>query len=139
NTGDSFAQYRAGLVYMIPVGVDKDARIAIEWFEKAAEQGIVEASFQLAYIYHHNDELKDLEKAVELYTHAGELGHTESSYALASYFGLIKDVNERIKWYKKAAELGHVKAQNELGEIYREGSISRRLFYQDTDVKADIN
>jgi hypothetical protein len=80
-------QYSKGQKYE----VSQDFHEAVEWYRKAAEQGLAQAQHSLGYMY------------------AKGKG------------GLPKDAREAVKWYRKAAEQGDVNAQNSLGLMYAKG------------------
>lgn len=139
NQDISACQELMGHMYETGIFLEVNTELSAIWYEKAEKQSHMDDTYSMARTYHHNAEKQDLEKAVELYKRAGELGHAESYYELGSNMGLIKDSDEKVKWFKKAAELGHEKAQNTLGEIYREGSLYRQLFLRDSEIQIDIS
>ncbi|MGH8121069.1 MAG: tetratricopeptide repeat protein, partial [Gammaproteobacteria bacterium] len=51
NSGDVKAQYFLGLMYEREYGVDQDYAAAVQWYLKAAEQGLADAQIRLAQIY----------------------------------------------------------------------------------------
>jgi TPR repeat protein len=59
-------------MYMQGECIEKDSKKAIEWFEKAAEQGLQGSLTTLAMMYEQGDGVeKDTIKAKELYKAAG--------------------------------------------------------------------
>lgn len=50
-TGDTDGQYNVALMYEQGIGVAKDERQAVLWYEKSAEQGNSNAQFNLAVLY----------------------------------------------------------------------------------------
>ncbi|MDA9260795.1 sel1 repeat family protein, partial [Puniceicoccaceae bacterium] len=72
-------------------GVPQDDVEAAKWYRKAAEQGHVEAQYNLGYMY--------------------DFG----------YGGVPEDDTEAVKWYRKAAEQGYAQAQYNLGMAYYYG------------------
>ncbi len=101
-TGDVFAQYHLGLVYLGGGAVKYDdeaerlVRVgaydaeAAKWFQAAADQGHAEARRTLGWMYNS--------------------GH-----------GVPKSSSEAVRWFRLAAEQGDVDAQHSLGHMYHEG------------------
>lgn len=104
NDGDAQAQFELALCYangtdLLGKGVAKNYELAMEWFDKAATQGHIEAKNLLAEHYYHI--------ANNLYF--GENGF-ENNVELA------------FEWCTKAAELGHICAYLLLGNLYTYGA-----------------
>lgn len=74
--GNARAQSQLGSVfYSGKHGVQKDYTNAVFWFQKAAEQGYLNAVFNLALCYEHGRGVaKSTSKALDLYRQAGEEG-----------------------------------------------------------------
>ena len=68
--------------------------------------------------------IKNIDRAIEWYIKAAELGHLESQYRLGEIYydgqEVNKNENEAIKWFKMAADQGKAEAQYYLAVIYRE-------------------
>lgn len=94
--GDASQQNTLGNYYSEFGGVNKDYMKAIYWYEKAAQQGHIEAQFNLGLMYAIGFGNQDYQKAWELQEKAAN-------------------------WYKKAAKQGHMKAQFNLGLLYKDG------------------
>jgi hypothetical protein len=99
--GQPKAQCCLASCYRNGLGVSKDAVKAVEWYRKAAEQGIAEAQFWLGV---HYSQGLDAAEGARWYPNQG-LGAAEGA-----------------RWYRKAAEQGHAGAQNNLGNCYAYGS-----------------
>ncbi|HED18494.1 MAG TPA: sel1 repeat family protein, partial [Gammaproteobacteria bacterium] len=70
--GYAIAQHGLGFMYLEGECVDKNPALAIEWFEKAAQQGLVGSQTTLAMMYEEGRGVEqDIEKANELYRAAG--------------------------------------------------------------------
>lgn len=138
--GDFDSAFDLGVVYRIgSYGQKKDSEMVIKWWTIAGNGDIVDACYNLAVIYHHGDGVKrDLEKAIEWYQKAGELGHKEANGYVASLKAEIEsskrsaereaaEVGEdetfdgTLDWYLKAAEGGDVNAMFKLGNIFAKG------------------
>lgn len=67
-----------GLMYAQDCGVPRDERKAVEWFQKAAEQGLAAAQSNLGVMYAKGCGVpKDERKAVEWYQKAAEQGYAK--------------------------------------------------------------
>ncbi|MBQ7249238.1 MAG: sel1 repeat family protein, partial [Deltaproteobacteria bacterium] len=63
--------------------VPKDESQAVEWYRKAAEQGMAVAQYNLGLMYDHGRGVpKDEGQAMEWYRKAAEQGHAEAQQAL---------------------------------------------------------
>ncbi|EJK46064.1 hypothetical protein THAOC_35290, partial [Thalassiosira oceanica] len=82
-----------------------------------------EAIFSLAQFYFHGELglQKNMQKAVELYTEAAEVGSVDALFniGVAYYFGsgVEKNTAKAVEFYEKAAMQGGVEARHILGEI----------------------
>ena len=95
---------------------------------KAAEQGDVQAQYDLAVMYAKGQGMKkDDAEAVKWYRKAAEQGHADAQYHLGNAYahgrGVAKDESEAVKWFRKAAEQGHAEAQCNFAEAYLFGSV----------------
>ena len=101
---------------------------AAYWYRKSAEQGNMDAQYNLGRYYEwiwEVDGTKDYEEAIKWYTKAEEQGDKRSQARLGfCYFwghGVKQDLKEAVKWYTKSAEQGDVKAQCYLANCYENG------------------
>ena len=98
-----------------------------EKHRKAADQGDVNAQYDLAecYYYGSGGVKKNVSEAMKWYRKAAEQGHVEAEYSLGycCYDGQngAMDYAQAVKWFRKAAEQGHAKAQYFLGHCYYYG------------------
>ncbi len=97
-----------------------------EWYQRAAEQGDVEAMAKMADYYFVGDEVpQSYEEAAKWYRKAAEQGNAGAQYHLGWMYmkgrGVNQDFVESSGWYRKAAEQGDAKAQCNLGMAYHEG------------------
>ncbi|MDQ7003777.1 MAG: tetratricopeptide repeat protein [Ghiorsea sp.] len=80
--GKKKAQYKAATMYQNGIGIEKNLEEAKRWFYQAAQQGHVDAQFQLGLCL-----LKDPSKtneSVQWFTKAAKHNHPQAGYALAS-------------------------------------------------------
>ena len=96
---------------------------AVKWLQKSAEQGQVDAQFQLSRCYEMGRGVgKNLALSVKWLRMAAEQGHEHAQCNLGNaYFnaiGVQKNDGEALLWYSKAAEQGNVDAICGLGIVY---------------------
>ena len=90
---------------------------------KKAEQGDVEAQFNLGYYYHSGEGVEQSEKkALYWWQKAAEQGHAEAQFNLGVVhekgYGVEQSYEKAIHWYTKAAEQGNTNAQNNFDATY---------------------
>ena len=68
-SGDADSQYNIGWMYINGYGLRINDSVALQWWEKASEQGHTDASFSIAMLYNLGDGNvpKDLNKAIDYY------------------------------------------------------------------------
>jgi TPR repeat protein len=123
--GHTNAWFEAGIVYHLGNGVSKNPKEATKWFYKAAgrgneeafeylkkyaEQGLVEAQYNVASLY------KDDYFRRSKITHRVRLQDVMDGVNRT-----VEDDKEVVKWSIKAAEQGHIQAQLDLIDMYRDG------------------
>ena len=118
--------YHTGSVTLNDVTIPRNDKWAVFWYQRAAEQGHVEAQMALGNIYYWgNGTERDYTKAVYWYMKAARQNKPEAQYmvGLMYYFarGLKQDYQQTRYWYQKSAEQGYVYAQLNLGAMYHEG------------------
>jgi uncharacterized protein len=89
--GDARAQLGLAVMYFLGQGVQLNMAAALEWCQKAADQGLAAAQYELGQIYEH------------------------------PWRPELQDVREAAKWYRKAADQNFAKAQDELAAMYEFG------------------
>jgi tetratricopeptide (TPR) repeat protein len=124
----SMLQFALGQAFEVGIGVEKDDSQAVEWYQKAAEQGLIGAMFFLAQKYEFGQGIQsDPEKAMRWYRNAAEGGLSEAQFALGEHYlcdevePLTKHWEEAASWFRKAAEQGHSNAQLRLAGMYEDG------------------
>jgi TPR repeat protein len=123
--GNPLAQSRLAWLYYHGHGVRESDALALQWFERAARQGLAEAQFHLGNMYAYG--LADLPPdadaarlAAQWYFEAARQGHAEAQYSLGILFltgsGVVQDANVARKWITRAAAQGHADAAAYLKE-----------------------
>ncbi len=113
------AQYRKGLSFY----EQQDYTKAVEWFQKAANQGDASAQCYLGFCYEKGHGVQqDYTKAVEWYKKSAEQGQVNAQFNLGVCYerarGVQQDYTKAVEWYKKAANQGYADAQFNLGVCY---------------------
>lgn len=108
---------------------------AMEYYEKAANQGNANAQYQLYTIFYDGYYVdEDEEEAFKWGMKAANQGMKEAEYAIgdAYRFGELGEENdeEAIKWYERAAEHGLAEARTTLGDIYERGGLNVQKNYK---------
>lgn len=125
--GDAAAQTLIGEIYSRGLGVRRDLATAIEWYEKAAEQKVPEALFQLAMILHDGgEEFGDKARAARLIAEAADAGHGLAQFNFAQMLaGDPRTLERAAAYYEKAAKAGLADAQYAMAEIRLQGVAGR--------------
>ena len=129
--GNADAQYALGMEYMVHIQeiMPREAAKAtgVKWFEKAAEQGHVEAQIELAKCYSSGKGVKkDEAEAFKIYKQAADAGSAEAMYELRDFYnlgwgGVTVDKDKARELLRKSAEAGYVEAQRSLGLDFQHG------------------
>lgn len=120
--GHSEAQYAIGWMYQLGKGTVSDQKIALEWYQKAAQQGHLSAQNNLCTVYlglrNFNDALTWCEKAANQ-------GHQKAQFLLGMMYyngqGVTKNMPQSIHWLTKSAEQKYAAAEYKLGFFYKNG------------------
>jgi TPR repeat protein len=121
------AQFNLGKMYNNGLGsIPKNYTKAIEWYEKAADQGYASAQQNLGIMYKTGKGVaKDYAKAFEWFEKAANQGNRNAQYTLGGMYyqgeGLAKDYAKAFEWLEKAADQGDADAQLGLALIYHCG------------------
>ena len=127
--GNAKAQYELGNLYWMNrdslIPIDRDTLMAIQWYEKSADQCYAQAQYILAYIYENaRDNLKNSQRAFDLYKAAADQGFVDALYRMGRIYQYgIKDIvakNDTIalKYYQQAVDSASTAAMLALGLYY---------------------
>jgi len=116
------AMSQIGGMYYLGIGVEQDYVKAAEWYEKAANQGNVDAMTLLGsqYLTGTGTEENQMEVAKWLQK-AADLGNTYAMLWLGQMNYYANNMEKAVEWYQKAAEQGNIDAMNELANMYENG------------------
>ena len=103
-----------------------DYATALKEFRSLAEQGNVDAQYNIGVIYHQVEGVtQDYKKALKWYRLAAEQGDVRAQHNLGNMYyrgqGVTQDYKEAAKWYRLAAEQGLALSQHDLGLLYEKG------------------
>ena len=85
-SGDAEAQYNIGWMYLNGYGLMMNDSKALEWWQRASDQGYTDASFSIAMLYSLGEGQveRDMGKAIEYYLMAVEDGHEDANMIIRS-------------------------------------------------------
>lgn len=118
--GNPQAQARLGLLYYHGHGVRESDAMALQWFDRAARQGLADAQYQLGNMYAYGlaglpADVDGARLAAQWYFEAARQRHAEAQYALGILFltgsGVEQSATEAQRWIEQAAAQGHADAK----------------------------
>ena len=126
--GNKYGLYNLGLFYQEGVGVEQDTITAVFLLMRSADEGLVDAEFDLAMLLRHSEDPileGQLKLAADIFQELAEEGHHRAmfqyGYALAHGAGITRDEEGAVEWYKKAAQYKIPDAMNNLSVMYTAG------------------
>jgi TPR repeat protein len=147
---DASAMKDQGDRYYFGVNASKDNAQAREWYQKAVDNGSVDAMVSLGALYANGQGVaQDYAKAREWYQKAAAKGNADAMYHLGNLYddghGVAQDSAKAREWYQKAADKGSVEAMFTLGLHYDYGYgvaqdyAKAREWYEKAADKGDAN
>jgi len=121
------ACYQLGYTYRFGlVGVEKDGKKALKWYQRAVDAGHLDAYVGLGRMYLLSEGVKkDTARAFDLFAAAAKKGDTAAMTNLAVMYskgtGIAKDKEKAFYWNKKAADAGEKYAQYNTAFYYLKG------------------
>ena len=119
-THNANVQYQIGRRYQNGIGVQLNIRTAMEWYQKAGEQGNEKAQTELGFIYEMND--MD-EKAFVWYQKAAAQGNVHAQCSLGIMYelgrGVSQNIQKAIEWHQKAANQGSLSSKESLKTLIK--------------------
>jgi len=124
--GDAAGESIMGWLYESGKGVAQNDREAVQWYRKAADNGVGSSQLSLAKMYYEGRGVqKDLTKALDWFRAAAEQGDTDAQVWIGDMYqeglGVEKNDAEALKWYRKAALRGDAYGQILLASAYANG------------------
>ena len=136
NGHDVFTEMRIASMYLNGKGTEINISEAVNWLDKASQQGNPDAAYQLGYIYLSDKyNISDINKSNEYYAQAlsgYEKAEEENSNATAEYrigliylnaLGVEQDVDKAINWFAKSTLNGNASAAYKLAVLYENGEV----------------
>src|SRR5947209_10845943 len=125
-TGDTSAQYELGSRYAEGRTIARDPKLAAQWFEKAANQGLASAQYRFGSIYEKGIGVtRDLNVSKPWYQRAADAGNVRAMHNLAVLIAEGSDGKPdypaAANWFKQAAEYGVRDSQFNLAILYARG------------------
>ena len=110
----------------------EDYETAVFWWKKSAEQGFVNAQYNMGVAYHFGvgGVSKDYVQASFWYLSAAKQGYASAMINLGVIYDELENYEQAIYWYKKSAEEGNEKACYNLGIIYHYGKAGKIDYVQ---------
>ena len=144
--GDAESQYELGRQLM--PGTDygaflRNTKECIKYYEMAAEQGVLDAMFNLASTYHYgwSDLEPDAEKEFYWRKRAADAGDLEAAYMVGEMYiegeGTYEDFDRGIHYLKTAAESGYT--ENDILEYYNRVLRVEKTFQDNKEKITPIN
>lgn len=124
--GDAEALNALGTIYAEGQGVPRDDRMALLFFQQAADRGNGAAWFNIGMFHELGRGVPtDVNAAFRFYLKAAERGFPPAQFNVGNMYangiGVKQDPIEAVSWFKKAAEQGVSEAQFNLGLSYELG------------------
>lgn len=112
DVGNAKAQFELASRYIEGRGIGRDSKLAAQWYEKAAAQGLASAQYRLGSLYEKGlGVTRDLAQAKSWYEKAAAQGNVRAMHNLAVLLAEIgengqPDYARAAQWFRKAAEYG---------------------------------
>jgi localization factor PodJL len=124
--GDAAAQFELASRYADGRDIARDAKLAVLWFDKAAQQGLAPAQYRLGTLYEKGLGVERNEiVARDWYQRAAAAGNVRAMHNLAVMLAEggdgKPDYAAAAVWFRKAAELGLRDSQFNLAILYARG------------------
>ena len=128
NQGNSSAQFNVGLLYYMGLGTTQAKGEALNWFRKAADQGVPRAQAFVADVYVNSG---DYAQALGWYRKAAENGDDLAQFMLGFMYTCgpytpwnkvaPTDLTQGVEWFRRAVQADNADAEEQLGSLYEEG------------------
>lgn len=123
--GDAMAQHEYAARLIAGEGIKKDFASGVMWLRKSAQQGYLDAQYDLGILLSRSDD-PDYNGALQWLLKAAGKGHARAAYAIGQIYadglGVDKDEQEAVRWYRQAAEASLPSAEYAMGYVLSEGA-----------------
>ena len=123
-SGDTAAMLEVAQNYRYPRcpgRPEKNPKEELEWLNKAARAGSIDALYELGSFFSQSEELKDSRKSFDYYKQAADKGHAKAMCSLGNIYEDKEDLPESTRWMIKAAEAGDRASWFYVGHRYQNG------------------
>ncbi len=143
-SGNPFAQYLTGRLYMDGPVLIPDSVVAVTWFDRAARQGVIAAQYELGVLLLSNDpEIHNPELGVQGLEYAARNRNDCAAYRLGKEYlkgeVVSRDTFKAEKYLTQFADTGNQYAQYALGKLYLERGDKAKAHYRFTQSAAQGN
>ena len=123
---DPISLYRRGLAYENGNGVVQSYGRALEYYQKAASAGSIEAMAAIGNVFRYGrDVSRDYAEAMKWFRRAANAGNAEALFSVGFLYergyGVDRDYALAKEWYEKAVKAGSFAALCEIGVLYESG------------------
>lgn len=121
--GQPAAQHVVGLMYERGIGVSKNMRKAVAWYQKSAKQDFADAQSKLGHMYLAGNEVvvQDFDQAHNWLAKAAEKGVPEAQFSLGAMHangqGVKQDLSKAAFFFKQAASQDLTEAKEALAKL----------------------
>ena len=120
--GDNEAQFEVGSRYFRGVGIKKDYKLAVKWFEKSANSGNPHAECSIAFCYYNGKGIKkNYKEALSWFIKAAEQGNSEAQNQIGVIYtkgnGTKKNLEQARLWFIKSSKNGFKEADENLRKL----------------------
>ena len=143
-SGNPFAQYLTGRLYMDGPVLISDSVVAVTWFDRAARQGGVAAQYELGVLLLSDDpEIHNPELGVQWLEYAARNRNDCAAYRLGKEYlkgeVVSRDTFKAEEYLTQSADTGNQYAQYALGKLYLERNDKAEAHYRFTQSAAQGN
>jgi hypothetical protein len=143
--GNPEAQYNLGYCYQSGIEVEKNQKIAIEWYRKSANQGFNDALYQLMMAYGNGDGVEqDPKKAFSYALKCAENNDGTCMWNVVNCYyrgmGIEKNIDKMLEWAVRLSKLenpedlaksGYITSTRlQLAYMYRDGKDIKQDFFK---------
>ena len=120
--GDDEAQFEVGSRYFRGVGIKKDYKLALKWFEKSAISGNPHAECSLGFCYYNGEGVKrNYNEALSWFIKAAEQGSAEAQNQIGVIYtqglGTNQDLEQARLWFVESSKNGFKEADENLRKL----------------------
>lgn len=140
--GNAEAQYNLGYCYQLGIEVEKNQKIAIEWYLKSANQGFNDALYQLMMAYGNGDGVEqDPKKAFSYALKCAENNDGTCMWnVLNCYYsgmGVEKSIDKMIEWATRLGKFDNPENLSKSGYITSTRLQLANMYRNGKDIKQD--